>query len=373
MPDRNIAVDDAGRRLDRILRSAFPNVPPGAIAAAIRKGRVRLDGVRCAGNTRVTQGQTLSYPQWRDTGEVTRRRPHGLPSGKSAPSGVRCGARLESDGFVVADRRIPILDRTEHWIAINKPAGMPSYGTGGIDSDLRTLAAQEGWWRESLSFRPGPVHRLDFATSGVQLFSLSADGARILTEKFRRRRTYKLYLALASGTPPESQTIERRLAYDRSTRTALVERDGTDTVGFRSARTRVIPVAGAPDGSGNLLLAIPESGRTHQVRAHLAAIGHPLPGDRKYGGPGWAEIGIPRGYAPAGVAGELFLLHALALVVEGDGPVIGDAIFLSAPLPPEARKIVHRIFGDPADLATNIGDFLARSCTMCPPDATILL
>lgn len=367
MPERNIAADDDGRRLDRVLRAAFPKVPPGAIAAAIRKGRVRLDGNTCAGNTRVQLGQTLGYPDWQDTGETDRgsRRDTG-----TVPSDFRT-TRLDGETIVVGSLRIPIVARTEHWIAINKPAGLASYGTGGIDGNLRELAAREGWWRESLSFRPGPVHRLDFGTSGIQLFSLSADGARVLTEAFRRRRTFKLYLAAVAGAVEAPVTIDRRLAYDRTRRTALVEGDSGPAVGFRSAVTRVTPLAVSPDGGASLVLAKPESGRTHQIRAHLAASGHPLVGDRKYGGPSWSDFGIRRGYAPGDLAGEIFILHALALAVEGDGRNVADPLFLTAPLSPEARKIVVAIVGDPHRFNETVRQYLASTCTACPPIDTI--
>jgi len=361
MPERNIAADDDGRRLDRVLRAAFPDVPPGAIAAAIRKRRIRLDGLACAVNTRVQQGQVLTYPDWTHTGES-----------RNTPDGARGSTvRREGETILIGPRRIPIVSRSDHWIAINKPAGLASYGAGGIDGDLRELAAREGWWRESLSFRPGPVHRLDFGTSGVQLFSLSADGARILTEAFRRRRTYKLYLALVSGAVVAPMAIDRRLAYDRAGRIALVERNDSPAVGFRSAVTQVTPVAVAPNGRTTLVLARPESGRTHQIRAHLSSAGHPLVGDRKYAGPSWSEIGVSRGYAPGDIAGELFILHALALAIEGDGLMIDRSLLLTAPLAPDARRIVHDAAGDPESVTAAVHDYLTATCTACPANATI--
>lgn len=369
MPDRSIAADDDGRRLDRVLRTAFPNVPPGAIAAAIRKGAVRLDGRRCSSATRVKLGETVTYPQWRDTGESTVPSAH-----QPRHDGARNRAVYLRDGEIVARGwRAPILQRSDHWIAINKPAGVASYGADGVDNDLRALAAREGWWRESMSFRPGPVHRLDFATSGAQLFSLTAEGARALTEQFRRRRTFKLYLALAAGVLEKPIEIDRRLTYDRATRTALVEGEGRATVGFRSALTRVTPIARSQKGNASLLLAVPESGRTHQVRAHLASIGHPLLADRKYGGPAWSEVDLSSGYAPPGISGELFVLHALVLAVGADGTIIEEPLLVNATLSPDARAIVGHLFGDLDSYTAAITAHLAEACTVCRSGATIRL
>lgn len=363
MSEAVITEDDAGRRLDRVLRNAFPGVPPGAIAGAIRRGQVRIDGAKAAPDTRVAAGQRLELPAWTDTGREPRER----------DTAFRSRPKRMDDEIHAGPWTVPILERTTDWLALNKPAGIAAHGSAALDGVVRTVASDEGWWQESLSFRPGPVHRLDRNTSGVQLFALSAEGARVLTEEIRRRRLYKLYLTLVGGAVARSFTCERRLGYDRMRGVAVVEgtdeaRERSRTLRLASARTSFHPIAVSADRRWSLILARPETGRTHQVRAHLSAEGHPLVADVKYGGAPWRDI-LPESRA-ARDRFEHFFLHALVLA--GATPDEAHHTW-TAPLPSGIFRIVRQLFGDPAGLELRIREIVAAHCPECSQGSTISL
>lgn len=355
MAELRVAEDDDGRRLDRVLRNGLPGVPPGAIAGAIRRGDVRLNGSRVRGDARVRAGDRIKTPDWSATGRTARRA--GKPDRRPTVH----------DGAIHAgDWTIPILDRNDDWLVLNKPPGLTVHGKGALDSIVREVADAAGWWRDSLSFRPGPVHRLDVGTSGIQLFSLSADGARALTEALRHRRVTKLYLAIVAGTLPARTEIDRRLAYNRATRRAIAEGDtGTPpALRFASATTAVFPVMPAADNSISLVAALPRTGRTHQIRAHLAAIGHPLVGDETYGGPRWADVAPAR----ANLAErKRYLLHALLIAFAEPRRT------WTAPLLPGDFSALRGVFGDPAGITQRLQQIVEAACTPCDRDDTIRL
>ena len=363
MAELQVATDDDGRRVDRVLRNGFPGVPPGAIAGAIRRGEVRLNDRKVRGDVRVREGDRLSVPDWSNTGRSRRRPPDRAPSPRhSGPPPVRV-----QDGAIHAgDWRIGIVDRSDDWLVLNKPPGLPVHGNEALDDMVRRAAAAQGWWRDSLSFRPGPVHRLDAGTSGVQLFSLSTEGARTLTEELRHRRVTKMYLAVVAGSIPRRMEIDRRLAYDRQRRRAVVEptTGRPPALRFASARTSVIPVTTTADGSASLVAAFPRTGRTHQIRAHLAAEGLPLIGDESYDGPAWNTVAGSRERL---AERKRMMLHALFIAFEQ------PQVAWTAPLQPGDFRMVRELFGDPAGIVRRLEEVATAACTACGRAATIHL
>jgi 23S rRNA pseudouridine955/2504/2580 synthase len=375
MVQLHVAADDADRRLDRILRNGFPNVPPGAIAGAIRRGEVRLNGHKVKGEVRVREGDLIEAPDWTATGREERRprtRPPARREDPRAPGGARSDPRGEAtfsphllDGAIrSAHWEIPVIGRSDDWLALNKPPGLPVHGKEALDEMVRVVAADEGWWKESLSFRPGPVHRLDAGTTGVQLFSLSTEGARVLTEELRHRRVTKMYLAFTAGYLPRATEIDRRLAYDRTKRLAIVEGAGRAAKGLRfsSARTVIYPVAATGDEGLSLVAAFPRTGRTHQVRAHLASEGLPLVGDTAYGGPSWTDA-VSRDARLS--ERKRMMLHALVLAFEN------PAVLWNAPLLTGDFHMIRTIFGDTSGLIQRLREILAIACTTCGRETTI--
>lgn len=369
-----VAQDDDDRRLDRLLRKAFPRVPPGALARAVRTGAVRVNGHRKDNEHRVHTGDVVTVPVWQDTGKGEGRPPgdhrsHQRGSSRPANSRLRDSRygdarqgssrpgppvtpppRLAGDRIILdSGTVIPVLERTEDWIACSKPPGMVTHGPGGLDGIIRELAAQHRWWSESLSFRPGPVHRLDRQTSGVQLFSLTARGARELSEELASRRTCKLYVTVLTGTLTETLHADEHLSFDRTE--GLARAHAAPSSRGSTARTTFVPLAVRGDKSATLVAALPETGRRHQIRAHAAAHGMPLRGDKRYGGK----------------PGDAYLLHALALAMPE------RRWQWNAPLFPRDFGDLRREFGDGAPLSRRLTEVWAARCTQHIPGSTIKL
>jgi len=179
--------------------------------------------------------------------------------------------------------------------------------------------------------RAGIVHRLDKDTSGLLVIAKSEAVHRALQEAIRRRELRREYLALVEGCPPaRSGTIDAPIGRDRRARTRM----STDTDVSRTARTH-FELERAYAGFALLRVTL-ETGRTHQIRVHLEAIGHPVAGDPEYG--------------PGGAAGELGLtrqfLHAAHLAFVH--PVTGEPVDVSSPLPPDLAAVLERLEAEAA-------------------------
>jgi 23S rRNA pseudouridine955/2504/2580 synthase len=213
-------------------------------------------------------------------------------------------------------------------LALNKPAGLAVHGPASLETMVRTYLAKR--LPPSLSFRPGPMHRLDTPTSGIILFSTTLKGAQYFSALIRERQVKKQYLALVDGNLRAPTRWEDMLIRDRSAGKTRVaeEQDGA----AQDAETAVFPLAAASGYS--LILAAIHTGRTHQIRAQAAFHGHPLAGDRKYGG----------SFQPGGL-----LLHAYTLEfpAAGDTKGLGLPEILKAPLPDAFRMRIGELFGRP--------------------------
>jgi 23S rRNA pseudouridine955/2504/2580 synthase len=265
--------DDNGRRLDRILRKALPDLPLSGIHRLLRRKQVLVDGLPGRAAARIRSGQLI--------------RVEGLEmpeSGKLPPDGTRA---------LSPGKPLRIIWEGAGLLALNKDAGVQVHGLNGLDEQVRTYL--QGKLPASLSFRPGPLHRLDKPTSGILIFSVSLEGARIFSALLRARLLRKRYLALVDGKLTVPGLWEETLFRDtrrRKTETSVLSRpepSGGQAAGpesvygpAKTARTRVFPLAAG--GGYSLVLLEIETGRTHQIRSQAAFHGHPLAGDRKYGG-----------------------------------------------------------------------------------------
>lgn len=314
-----LGAQDAGRRLDRILRRILPTVPLGRIHAAVRRGEIRVGGRRRAGSYRVAAGDTI---------EVTAELATEL-----APS-ARPAAGLPRD---LSDR---VVYENEHLIALDKPAGTPVDGPGGLLARVRPYL--EAGEHASVSFRAGPLHRLDRNTSGLILFPRSLAGSQRVSELLRTGGLAKGYLAVLRGSLHAAERWDDELTRDtdrgitraagRQSTGTPAEADGRDTSEERRlgrARSTVVPLA--TSGAATLVLVSIETGRTHQIRAQAAAHGHPLLGDGKYGG---ADTGA------SGSSGAATYLLRAAVIVNTDPDEIFPATDLCVPMTDAARAVL---------------------------------
>jgi 23S rRNA pseudouridine955/2504/2580 synthase len=224
-------------------------------------------------------------------------------------------------------------------LILNKPAGITVHGPGSLDEQVRAYLAPR--LPRSLSFTPGPLHRLDKPSSGVIVFSTNLEGARYFSALLRDRTIgraviRKTYLAVTDGTVETDEIWEDALFRDRGRKkTCIVSQpdDGAATgAKARPALTRITPIASASGRS--FIRAEIETGRTHQIRAQAAAHAFPLSGDAKYGGRPFSG-GKSR---PGG-----FFLHSwiLEFPLRPEGPMVR----VEAPLPEEFVRMIQEIFG----------------------------
>lgn len=295
-----VSEDDDGIRLDRWFKRNQPDVSFNIVSRWARTGQLRLDGKRVAPGERVTTGQEIRVPPL-DT-EPPRR---GPAKAKRPP------LTAEEEEFV---RSLVIYEDPDAFV-FNKPPGLATQGgtktTNHLDRLLDGLADGPG-------NRPKLVHRLDKDTSGALLVARNARAAAFFSKSFSGRTAKKLYWALIMGVPSADEgVIDAPLAKQPGTGG---EKMHIDEEHGQPAKTRWRVI----DRAGNRAAWVelqPLTGRTHQLRAHMAAIGHPIVGDGKYGG---AEA-----FLTGGISRKLHL-HARRLRI--DSPAKGK-IDITAELP----------------------------------------
>jgi len=265
--EHRVGEDEAGLRLDRWFRRRFPGVPHSLIEKLLRTGKLRIDGKRARAGARLIPGQILRVPT------IESQRAPAKP-GASPPVGRPVG-RDEA-------RRLKesVLYRDAHVLAINKPAGL---AVQGGTRTVRHLDAMLDILQFENPERPRLVHRLDKDTSGVLLLARSAPAAASLTREFRRKEARKVYWALVVGVPrPRQGRIDLALTKQTSGRGGERMAVAKEDEGKRAVtHYRVVEAAGSRVA---WLELTPLTGRTHQLRAHCAALGTPILGDGKYGG-----------------------------------------------------------------------------------------
>jgi 23S rRNA pseudouridine1911/1915/1917 synthase len=289
----------AGERLDVFLVEAGGAASRTAAQRAIDDGRVTVDGAARPKRHRVAAGERVEV----------------APAEPAAPSGAPA-----------AEVPFAVVYEDEHLLIVDKPAGVvvhPARGHRGatLSEALTGRAAGGGVGGEP--DRPGIVHRLDRDTSGLLVVAKSDAVHRALQDLIRRRELRREYLALVEGCPPaRSGTVDAPIGRDRRVRTRM----STDTDVPREARTHFELERALPGFS--LLRVTLETGRTHQIRVHLQAIGHPVAGDPEYGTAG--QLGLDRQF-----------LHAARLAFAH--PVTDAPIDVSSPLPPDLAAVLGRL------------------------------
>ncbi len=346
IPDKvahfDVSEDEAGLRLDRWFHRRFPKLPQSHLNKIVRKGEVRVAGKRADISTRLEAGQSVRVPPLNLTREAAPNAPQ--PPNPEDAATIRQMILFE-------DRDVMVL---------NKPYGLAVQGGSGtkrhIDGMLAALANKNGE-------RPVLVHRLDRDTSGVLLIAKTRKMAADLGATFRSRGAKKIYWAVVEGVPKPSQG---RISLFLAKGAAMgQEREARPEKGARPANRDAIEkmrVAkhGEVDAQHSLTLYAvvekvsprlawlsmrPITGRTHQLRAHCEAIGHPIIGDPKYNkradnDPARSD---PLRAVPPGLEPKLHLLARRLILPHPRGGMID----VTAPLPDHMRKTFEMFGFDP--------------------------
>lgn len=305
--------ESAGQRLDNFLIRVLKGVPKTHIYRIIRSGEVRRNKGRVSADDRVNPGDVLRIPP------------------------IRLSERAEEKAAQAAPaREFPVVFEDEAFLAIHKPAGVAVHGGSGVSFGVIEQMRQARPQARLLEL----VHRLDRETSGLLLIAKKKSALKALQDQFRERETGKTYLALVKGVWPArlkvlDQPLHKYLLPDGERRVRVTGKDDPD--GMKSVSlVKVVQAVPSPGGldaayaQGFSLLEVTiKTGRTHQIRVHLASAGHPIVGDDKYG-----DFELNRQLARLGF--KRMFLHAWRLKLAH--PVTGQALELQTELPEELQK-----------------------------------
>src|SRR5271156_1964001 len=320
MPERfpmliTVAADDAGKRLDQFLATRLEAVSRARVQEMIAEGKVLVNDAPAKPSVKLRGGERISV-----LGEAQR-------------------APLKA---IAEEIPLDIVYEDDDLAVINKPAGMMVHAGAGASDDARnrgTLVNALLHHLGSLSgvggeLRPGIVHRLDKETSGLIVVAKNDEAHRRLSAQFAAREVKKKYVALVHGwVKKDSGTLTQSISRDPVRRMRMTTR----LEGGRAAVThyRVVRRLDTKFGKFTLLDVKIDTGRTHQIRVHVAAMGHPVVGDTTYGAPKQARghsaaIHLPRNF-----------LHAAEL--EFRHPRTGETIALKSDLPKELREFLNKL------------------------------
>jgi len=268
--------NDCGRRLDRILRKALPKLPLALIHRLLRQGQVLIDGKPAKAQDRLDFGVTISIPSLKESLQpINASLNHKEIKFMTDSSKQKAELQTEKP-FSLNKLPLPeVIWEGAGLLAVNKPVGLAVHGPKSLDSMVQFYL--EGKLPASLSFKPGPLHRLDKPSSGIVVFSSSLEGARLFTSLIRERKVRKTYLAIVEGTVEKEEIWEDELFRDREKRKTFVQKGSQASL---LAITKVMPLV--TKNGFSLIQAEIVTGRTHQIRAQAAAHGYPLIGDVKY-------------------------------------------------------------------------------------------
>ena len=299
--------ESAGQRLDNFLMRHLKGVPKTHVYRIIRSGEVRINKGRCSADSRVQTGDEVRVPPVRVSDKVAEK------AARPAPA-----------------REFPPLLEDEHLLAIDKPAGVAVHGGSGVSFGVIEQLRQARPQAKLLEL----VHRLDRETSGILLVAKKRSALKNLQDQFRERETGKTYLALVQGEWPAKlkvidQPLHKYLLPDGERRVKVTTPDDPD--GMRSIT--LVKVAQRLQGCTLLEVTI-KTGRTHQIRVHLASNGYPIAGDDKYGNFEWNKALHKQGL-------KRMFLHAWRL--QFNHPASAERVALQAELPAELQEHIAHV------------------------------
>jgi 23S rRNA pseudouridine955/2504/2580 synthase len=301
-----VTADEANMRVDRFLEARFPGLSYSHIQRIVRKGELRVDGRRADSKDRLNAGQEVRIP----------------PLHLDAPK--KKSGLTEAEEKTLAQLKEMTLFEDDDVLVLNKPAGLAVQGGSGttrhVDGMLEVM-------RDSKGQKPRLVHRLDKETSGCLLVAKTRFAASALTGSFRSRSARKIYWAMVTGVPkPKQGRISTYLAKEEREDDSFMRVAEHGDEGASHAVTYYAVVETAAQKLAWVSLK-PVTGRTHQLRAHMEHIGHPIIGDPKY-------FQIENWELPGGLQNRLHLLARRIMIPHPRGGII-DA---TAPLPPHMQQ-----------------------------------
>lgn len=297
--------ESAGQRLDNFLIRHLKGVPKTHVYRIIRSGEVRVNKGRASADTRIETGDVVRLPPVRISDKVAEK------AARPAPG-----------------REFPLLLEDDALMAIDKPSGVAVHGGSGVSFGVIEQLRQARPLAKLLEL----VHRLDRETSGILLVAKKRSALKHLQDQFRERETGKTYLALVQGSWPEKlkvidSALHKFLLPDGERRVKVTSNEDPD--GMRSIT--LVKVAERLVGCTLLEVTI-KTGRTHQIRVHLASQGHPIAGDDKYGDFEWNKVLQKQGL-------KRMFLHAWRL--QFSHPATGKRVELKSSLPSELQLYVN--------------------------------
>ncbi len=295
-----IGEDDNGIRLDRWFKRNLPQIGFATVSRWARTGQIRVDGKRAKPDDRLSEGQVLRVP----------------PGGEQAPGGRKPKQRRELKPEEIAEAHAMVIRETKSAIVLNKPPGLATQG--GSKTNKHVDGLLDAFVEDDDTLRPRLVHRLDKDTSGVLLIARTPGSAASYSKRFSGRSARKVYWALIVGVPDVKEaTIDAPLAKQPGSGGEKMHVD-LENGQLAKTRYRVVETAGKKAAWVELE---PLTGRTHQLRVHLEAIGHPIVGDGKYGG--------QDAFLTGSISRKMHL-HARRLVISEPG---GGKLDVTAELP----------------------------------------
>lgn len=260
-----VGEDDDGIRLDRWFKRNLPQIGFATVSRWARTGQIRVDGKRAKPEDRLAIGQVLRVP----------------PGGEDAPTARKSAPRARTlSPEQIAEAKAMVIRETPSAIVLNKPPGLATQG--GSKTTKHVDGLLDAFVEDERTPRPRLVHRLDKDTSGVLLIARTPGSAASFSKRFASRSARKVYWALVVGKPQLSEgMIDAPLAKQPGTGGEKMHIDEENGAAAKT-RYRVVDSAGQ---RASWVELEPLTGRTHQLRVHMAAIGHPIVGDGKYGGP----------------------------------------------------------------------------------------
>jgi 23S rRNA pseudouridine955/2504/2580 synthase len=321
--------DDHGRRLDRIIRKALPDYPLSLIHRLLRQKKILVDNKPATPSHRIEQGMVIQV--YASVNHTLKQ----VNNNNVNPEKIKVNKK---DQFQTTNPQSLILWQGSGIIVFNKPQGLSTHGPNSLDTIVNAWLAEANALPPSLSFKPGPLHRLDKPTSGIIVFSQTLEGAKLFSSLLREHKLEKTYIAIVENHE-ESKSIKNdeyiwrdSLEHDKKSRKSLIKTAPLPQTPVQKEAITTVKTLASND-KYSLIEARIKTGRHHQIRAQAASHGHPLAGDIKYGAKP----------LPGQSRGGCFFLHAWKIrFIESPDGFPQEII---APLPERFQAQIEALFG----------------------------